>query len=781
MGGHYTRELGSMATREEAVDAAAATRTERRTPGGLQRRLGNRAAIRSLAGGGPGDAGAVQQVARAGVEGGGAALPHLQRIQRAFGAHDVGGVRAHLGDRAARASRAIGAEAYTLGQRVAFASAAPGLHLAAHEAAHAVQQRAGVRLRGGVGAVGDVYERHADAVAARVVRGESAEALLSTMGGGGADGPAVQRAAFDRPVDPAALGGWDIDHDEVAAQEIPVLGGPNIPGHKTTRLTALVSPVANIDAIGGPTVAGYNPLGWAWIEANEARTRSGKIRYYARFHLLSAKLGGDGRNPAHLTPTDKSTNSGWETEIENGMKRKIKGAGDLSNPTGVPIYYDVNVSYWTRGDAPATYDLSAKGGVDFSDNIELFPRQIDATWASYERGGWVAQPPASTGVIPKPAGVGGSQHDLVANQTNFTGLSSLYGVDNEILAVLVRDVLPNNPRRYGEVRAALEDWVTQGVGNTNTYVSRANKLFQSDGKLRRALAGNHPQKLTLAGHAVADDNTPEAREFDSPVAVRNRGDFGARFNSKEYTFRFSASNVQTVDPIRGGYVIASRQFSDIPRARDVLVEAVKNSLNGFKVSQMHEAWEFFVDPDENERLPPMIDNAFAGEGEQVAEVLFAASMPGLEAHVTGLIGFKGQPTGTDACRLLLQNALGLGAPGGMLAMLYWNVLLGHRPGAGKDYLTIEHAEGRSIPKLWQQLEANEPALAIFAEGQARVNVVRRALVANLPLNGTTFPSLGAAPWNVPLTTPIADTMDRELAKQRGKQRDQDNTRDNKRR
>ncbi|HEU5056071.1 MAG TPA: T6SS effector amidase Tae4 family protein, partial [Kofleriaceae bacterium] len=71
----------------------------------------------------------------------------------------------------------------------------PDLHTAAHEAAHVVQQRAGVHLSGGVGAAGDSHERHADAVADRVVRGESAVDLLDQVAPRGAagQGDAVQR------------------------------------------------------------------------------------------------------------------------------------------------------------------------------------------------------------------------------------------------------------------------------------------------------------------------------------------------------------------------------------------------------------------------------------------------------------------------------------------------------------------------------------------------------------------------------------------------------------
>ena len=126
------------------------------------------------------DGQSVQDVAAHGVQGSGGPLPHLDTIQQSFGAHDVGGVQAHIGGEAAFASTAIGAEAYATGNHVAFAQA-PDLHTAAHEAAHVVQQRGGVQLKGGVGQADDSYERHADRVADLVVQGESAEALLSQL------------------------------------------------------------------------------------------------------------------------------------------------------------------------------------------------------------------------------------------------------------------------------------------------------------------------------------------------------------------------------------------------------------------------------------------------------------------------------------------------------------------------------------------------------------------------------------------------------------------------
>lgn len=134
---------------------------------------------------------AAREIAQRGTSGASVRLPFLDTIQSAFGHHDVQHVQAHFGPEAVEASRTMGAEAFTVGDHVAFAGAA-SLHTAAHEAAHVVQQRAGVQLKGGMGEKGDAYEQHADAVADRVLRGQSAEALLDGMAGGSCH-VAVQR------------------------------------------------------------------------------------------------------------------------------------------------------------------------------------------------------------------------------------------------------------------------------------------------------------------------------------------------------------------------------------------------------------------------------------------------------------------------------------------------------------------------------------------------------------------------------------------------------------
>ena len=135
---------------------------------------------------------AVHAAASRGVATPASSLPHGAALQQLFGRHDISGIKAHTGAEAAASASSIGAEAYTTGEHVVLGHNTD-LRTTAHEAAHVVQQRVGVQLKGGVGAVGDTYERHADSVADAVVAGASAEALLDQTRGGVQVGPAVQR------------------------------------------------------------------------------------------------------------------------------------------------------------------------------------------------------------------------------------------------------------------------------------------------------------------------------------------------------------------------------------------------------------------------------------------------------------------------------------------------------------------------------------------------------------------------------------------------------------
>lgn len=158
--------------------------------------------------------GGAQEIASQGVAGSGGKLPYADKIQQSFGRHDIGAIQAYTGSNATRAAKAMSSRAYATGNQVAFAGQ-PSLHTAAHEAAHVVQQRAGVHLKGGVGRAGDAYEQHADKVADKVVAGQSAEGLLDTMNpsrqaASSARAPAIQRDHHVEGHDPLA----DFDDDQ---------------------------------------------------------------------------------------------------------------------------------------------------------------------------------------------------------------------------------------------------------------------------------------------------------------------------------------------------------------------------------------------------------------------------------------------------------------------------------------------------------------------------------------------------------------------------------------
>jgi hypothetical protein len=180
-----TQERTDSAPRNTDHDAASAAAPGKRTLVEMAQPL----AVSTVQRKATGDGGEVDVHAAAahGISGSSGPLPHRDVIQQLFGPnHNVSGIRAHTDGAARQATHQMGAEGYATGNDVAFAGQ-PDLHLAAHEAAHVVQQRSGVQLAGGVGDAGDVYERNADAVADRVVQGRSAADLLpQTAGGGGA-------------------------------------------------------------------------------------------------------------------------------------------------------------------------------------------------------------------------------------------------------------------------------------------------------------------------------------------------------------------------------------------------------------------------------------------------------------------------------------------------------------------------------------------------------------------------------------------------------------------
>lgn len=83
---------------------------------------------------------------RLAAAGRGSASPHLDRVQASFGRHDIAQVQASVGQVAAAAAQVLGAQSYATGSPLQLPLSGPDLHTVAHEAAHLVQQQAGVQL-----------------------------------------------------------------------------------------------------------------------------------------------------------------------------------------------------------------------------------------------------------------------------------------------------------------------------------------------------------------------------------------------------------------------------------------------------------------------------------------------------------------------------------------------------------------------------------------------------------------------------------------------------------
>jgi Domain of unknown function (DUF4157) len=270
----------------------------------------------------PGDE-LIHRIAQGGLNGSGGALPHLDRIRQSFGRHDVGHVQAHTGERASRAAQAMGAEAYASGNHVAFAGA-PGLHTAAHEAAHVIQQRGGVQLAGGVGAPGDPYERHADEVADAVVEGRSAEALLDRHAAGGAGGaPAVQQVRV-------TLDGKETDTSRLSREQLRFIlfHAASFPADVVADAERRLAPKKEAKQRGGWSLFGWRFGGGGNGEADEEHEEGGKDEREKRPERAEIEPAGDEGEPASRAGDDSPTPYFTPWQLKDLLGRAGGKSGD---------------------------------------------------------------------------------------------------------------------------------------------------------------------------------------------------------------------------------------------------------------------------------------------------------------------------------------------------------------------------------------------------------------------------------------------------------------------
>ncbi len=160
---------GGLVQQRSARPSPASATAEAISPGPDQERVGASNASR------------IEKLAEKGAAAATSPLPHLERLQKAFGHHDLSGVRVSMGGSTARE---MGALAYAVGEDIVLTSG--DLEHVAHEAAHVVQQRCGATT------ATSQHEDQADRVADLVVRGKSAVSVLDEMTGKAA--PVRQKA-----------------------------------------------------------------------------------------------------------------------------------------------------------------------------------------------------------------------------------------------------------------------------------------------------------------------------------------------------------------------------------------------------------------------------------------------------------------------------------------------------------------------------------------------------------------------------------------------------------
>ena len=167
-------------------------------------------------------------VARSGFSGAGGTVPHQAQMEASFG-QDFGEVTAHTGPEAQAACEGLGADAYAVGDQVAFKEASPSPDVVAHELTHVVQGQGGPAAHGGSEGIDTTGEGQAGAVERAVAGGAAASTALQEGGDGRpADDPALLSAeafgfAFELPSEgDLASGSVNFDIGEARSPSVPI-------------------------------------------------------------------------------------------------------------------------------------------------------------------------------------------------------------------------------------------------------------------------------------------------------------------------------------------------------------------------------------------------------------------------------------------------------------------------------------------------------------------------------------------------------------------------------
>lgn len=270
---------------------------------------------RKASGDGVGD----MDVARAGFGDRPGEVPYRAEMERGFGT-SFAGVNAHFGEDAGQASRALGAEAYTVGQNVAFANPNPTREVVAHELAHTIQQGGSTPTGGGevqtFGGEGG-FEAEADEAAASVLAGGQAEVNLRTGASvqrwGGSDHYHIGNLAGEKALKKVRALGMKVDSKKVD------IAHADKPGTGEDGRKGLKDPVA------GETVAVNTGKTWGGLGSEGQISFGAATRYGGDYvtdvdglkaqtneadlrlaHDNASMIGGAATNAAHFYPLNQA-------------------------------------------------------------------------------------------------------------------------------------------------------------------------------------------------------------------------------------------------------------------------------------------------------------------------------------------------------------------------------------------------------------------------------------------------------------------------------------------
>jgi hypothetical protein len=394
---------------------------------------------------------------------------------------DFSGVRVHTGTRAATSARALGARAYTVGHDIVIAGdmpRTPAAHdgaLLAHELAHVVQQRGGVRTQAKliVGEVGSPAEAEADLAAEQVMRGPAGPA---TMHQGGAV-PVLRRS----PDDPAPAQCATSYKKAATFQELI-----DLVRAAESRLAAagITMPKDQIHSLRGI----YYGTTWSLdYSVEKSTTRNEGFQRFTRPSM----------DPATSVPSDV------RSILDCHLFEALQDSQDMVDPSGRQIDF----GHLIIG-LDARFDASFSSNVTYPVPLPIGSYNVSLGGTGTELVTWLGDLGGGAASLAiKRAGAPGTSASTVFTGSDYGGSINLEGdVAASVLATAGRSALTTPDLKPGRrLSDALADYLLPAAAGTNwkdrsaTFLSMNGGVFDASGALtnRAALIAAFAAKIRI--------------------------------------------------------------------------------------------------------------------------------------------------------------------------------------------------------------------------------------------------------------------------------------------